>query len=60
MAHYHHDDRDRHHRQHGHHSNVAALGSSHSLHSSPNVVGVHYRVGRKIGEGSFGVLYEGE
>ena len=26
---------------------------------SPHVVGVHYRVGRKIGEGSFGVIYEG-
>ncbi|ORZ05481.1 kinase-like domain-containing protein [Lobosporangium transversale] len=28
--------------------------SSHSTHSSSNVVGVHYRVGKKIGEGSFG------
>ncbi|KAL0074692.1 Serine/Threonine kinase CK1 [Phycomyces blakesleeanus] len=27
--------------------------------SSHNVVGVHYRVGRKIGEGSFGIIYEG-
>lgn len=27
--------------------------------ASPNVVGVHYKVGRKIGEGSFGVIYEG-
>jgi casein kinase 1 len=27
--------------------------------SSSNVVGVHYRVGRKIGEGSFGVIFEG-
>ncbi|CAG8481781.1 3251_t:CDS:2 [Paraglomus brasilianum] len=32
--------------------------SSLSLHSS-NVVGVHYRVGKKIGEGSFGVIFEG-
>jgi len=24
-----------------------------------SVVGVHYRVGRKIGEGSFGVIFEG-
>ncbi|CAG8476844.1 833_t:CDS:10 [Ambispora leptoticha] len=32
--------------------------SSHSLQSS-NVVGVHYRVGKKIGEGSFGVIFEG-
>ncbi|KAJ1953839.1 Palmitoylated plasma membrane-bound casein kinase [Dipsacomyces acuminosporus] len=28
-------------------------------HASPNVVGVHYRVGKRIGEGSFGVIYEG-
>jgi hypothetical protein len=27
--------------------------------SSPNLVGGHYRVGRKIGEGSFGVIFEG-
>ncbi|KAI8390975.1 kinase-like domain-containing protein [Radiomyces spectabilis] len=27
--------------------------------SSKNIVGVHYRVGKKLGEGSFGVLYEG-
>jgi casein kinase 1 len=27
--------------------------------SSSNVVGVHYRVGKKIGEGSFGVIFEG-
>ncbi|RKP23767.1 kinase-like domain-containing protein [Syncephalis pseudoplumigaleata] len=60
MAHYHHDDRDRHQRLHAHHHNtVTTLSSNHSLHSSPNVVGVHYRVGRKIGEGSFGVIYEG-
>ncbi|KDQ17964.1 hypothetical protein BOTBODRAFT_29281 [Botryobasidium botryosum FD-172 SS1] len=32
--------------------------SSHSS-SGSNVVGVHYRVGRKIGEGSFGVIFEG-
>lgn len=25
----------------------------------PNVVGVHYKVGKKIGEGSFGIIYEG-
>ncbi|KAJ1971514.1 Palmitoylated plasma membrane-bound casein kinase [Dimargaris xerosporica] len=28
-------------------------------YASPNVVGVHYRVGKRIGEGSFGVIYEG-
>ncbi|KAI9484914.1 kinase-like domain-containing protein [Zychaea mexicana] len=27
--------------------------------TSTNIVGVHYRVGKKVGEGSFGVLYEG-
>lgn len=31
----------------------------HSSSSTSNVVGVHYRVGRKIGEGSFGVIFEG-
>ncbi|KAJ3052246.1 casein kinase I, partial [Rhizophlyctis rosea] len=52
---------------HGHHSHPAAAGQMHSsgsssrLHhsTSPNVVGVHYKVGRKIGEGSFGIIYEG-
>ncbi|BGP46114.1 Palmitoylated plasma membrane-bound casein kinase [Rhodotorula kratochvilovae] len=33
--------------------------SSHSGSSSSNVIGVHFRVGRKIGEGSFGVIFEG-
>lgn len=28
--------------------------------SSSNIVGVHYKVGKKIGEGSFGVIFEGE
>lgn len=30
-----------------------------SGNTSSNVVGVHYRVGKKIGEGSFGVIFEG-
>ena len=36
--------------------------ASHSLQgsSSSNVVGVHYRVGKKIGEGSFGVIFQGQ
>ena len=39
---------------------AAGGGSSHNENAStPSVVGVHYRVGRKIGEGSFGVIYEG-
>ncbi|KAJ7581221.1 kinase-like protein [Mycena floridula] len=33
--------------------------TSHSSSSTANVVGVHYRVGKKIGEGSFGVIFEG-
>jgi len=34
--------------------------ASHSHQSSTaNLVGVHYRVGKKIGEGSFGVIFEG-
>ncbi len=35
--------------------------TSHASHASSgsNVVGVHYRVGKKIGEGSFGVIFEG-
>ncbi|KAJ7063416.1 kinase-like protein [Mycena amicta] len=32
--------------------------SSHGS-SSANLVGIHYRVGKKIGEGSFGVIFEG-
>ncbi|KAJ3109907.1 casein kinase I [Phlyctochytrium bullatum] len=36
------------------------MGSSSRLHSSShNVVGVHFKVGKKIGEGSFGIIYEG-
>ncbi|KAH9483681.1 bifunctional choline kinase/ethanolamine kinase cki1 [Psilocybe cubensis] len=32
---------------------------SHPNSGSANLVGVHYRVGKKIGEGSFGVIFEG-
>jgi hypothetical protein len=39
------------------------LKMSAHTHDSPsstqNIVGVHYRVGKKIGEGSFGVIFEG-
>lgn len=35
-----------------------AASTSNSLQGS-NIVGVHYRVGKKIGEGSFGVIFEG-
>ncbi|KAJ3326669.1 casein kinase I [Blyttiomyces sp. JEL0837] len=44
----------------GTNSQLVTMGSSGKLHSSsPNVVGVHYKVGKKIGEGSFGIIYEG-
>ncbi|SPO34673.1 probable casein kinase I [Pseudozyma flocculosa] len=37
------------------------MSAPHSSHASSgsNVVGVHYRIGKKIGEGSFGVIFEG-
>jgi len=38
---------------------VGVPGATPAKSSSPNVVGVHYKVGRKIGEGSFGIIYEG-
>ena len=43
-------------------SNPAQHLSSTGSHSSSssNIVGVHYKVGKKIGEGSFGVIFEGE
>lgn len=40
-------------------ANLSPSSSHHSVHSA-NVVGVHYRVGKKIGEGSFGVIFEGK
>ncbi|KAI9270454.1 kinase-like domain-containing protein [Phascolomyces articulosus] len=40
----------------GNHSHSSAAANPFSSH---NVVGVHYRVGKKIGEGSFGIIYEG-
>lgn len=42
-------------------TNAASGGTSSGGSSgSSNVVGVHYKVGKKIGEGSFGVIFEGE
>ena len=35
------------------------MSHSHSSSASTNIVGAHYRVGKKIGEGSFGVIFEG-
>lgn len=40
------------------HNNLTFFTTS-MASSSSNVVGVHYRVGKKIGEGSFGVIFEG-
>ncbi|CAO3592384.1 unnamed protein product [Absidia cylindrospora] len=44
---------------HQHHQQQQQQQQSSSVGSSHNVVGVHYRVGKKIGEGSFGIIYEG-
>lgn len=38
----------------------SAAMSSYSYPSAAHIVGVHYRVGKKIGEGSFGVIFEGK
>ena len=35
------------------------MAATHGSTSSTSIVGNHYRVGRKIGEGSFGVIFEG-
>ncbi|KAJ3029361.1 UNVERIFIED_CONTAM: casein kinase I [Siphonaria sp. JEL0065] len=49
----------------GNSASAAAAGKSdksaskNSL-SSNNMIGTHYKVGKKIGEGSFGVIYEGK
>ncbi|KXS19120.1 kinase-like protein [Gonapodya prolifera JEL478] len=44
-----------------HQGATALTGSSSKVGhgGGPNVVGVHYKVGKKIGEGSFGIIYEG-
>ncbi|KAJ3109038.1 casein kinase I [Phlyctochytrium planicorne] len=60
----------RHHHHHHHSSSQQAGGSSAAVNmgssssgrlhsSSPNVVGINFKVGKKIGEGSFGIIYEG-
>lgn len=39
---------------------AAAMAASNGTHTpSPQVVGLHYKIGKKIGEGSFGVIFEG-
>ncbi|KAJ3202764.1 casein kinase I [Entophlyctis luteolus] len=37
----------------------SSTSSSFRSSSNPNIVGMHYKVGKKIGEGSFGIVYEG-
>lgn len=39
--------------------NTSTAAGDRSSGTSANIVGVHFRVGKKIGEGSFGILYEG-
>ncbi|KAJ3280508.1 casein kinase I [Borealophlyctis nickersoniae] len=58
---HHHHHSQQHHASHGPSGQLVSMsGSQGKLHStSPNVVGVHYKVGKKIGEGSFGIIYEG-
>lgn len=39
---------------------ASSSGAHHAASSSSNgIVGSHFRVGKKIGEGSFGVVFEG-
>lgn len=33
--------------------------SQHTQTSNSNIIGIHYKVGKKIGEGSFGIIFEG-
>ncbi|KAH3681866.1 hypothetical protein WICPIJ_007172 [Wickerhamomyces pijperi] len=57
------------HLQNGSSANVAAGGStgapsrngssSSNNNSNTTIVGLHYKIGKKIGEGSFGVIFEG-
>lgn len=40
---------------------ASSSGNHHSSSATSNgIVGSHFRVGKKIGEGSFGVVFEGE
>ncbi|CDR41257.1 CYFA0S06e05006g1_1 [Cyberlindnera fabianii] len=44
--------------QHASHTNGSSSGHSGSGNTS-TIVGLHYKIGKKIGEGSFGVIFEG-
>ncbi|TPX57233.1 hypothetical protein SpCBS45565_g08250 [Spizellomyces sp. 'palustris'] len=48
-----HDSANRH--RHHHSQGSAKIGYS----TGPTIVGGHFKVGKKIGEGSFGIIYEG-
>lgn len=51
-----HDSNNRH--RHHHHSSQTSSAKA-SYASGPTIVGGHFKVGKKIGEGSFGIIYEG-
>jgi len=38
---------------------IASSSGHHSVSTNNGIVGGHYKVGKKIGEGSFGVVFEG-
>ena len=40
-------------------ANVSQVSQGSNVHSS-NVVAIHYKVGEKIGEGLFGVVFDGQ
>ena len=40
-------------------TSTSLMASHFQPSATASIVGVHYRVGQKIGEGSFGVIYEG-
>jgi hypothetical protein len=40
-------------------ASMVTSSSAKAQSSGNNIIGVHYKIGRKIGEGSFGIIYEG-
>lgn len=38
---------------------MATQRHSPNTNNGTNIVGVHYKIGRKLGEGSFGIIYQG-
>jgi len=41
----------------GHHHHH---GSKRDVSGSSNIIGNHFKIGRRIGEGSFGIIYDGK